>query len=195
MANIELQARDIEIINTIKEFKAIRANELASLYFEGKNALLLCQRRLTKLTENKKQLRRWRASILEPYYYYWGSKPKQLVHMAKVAEVYAHLKKHYDILKYTVEKEFKFGNGKSLRADLMVILRTEANDIKVLLVEVNRSHIYSYKWDSFILDGYYKQFMPSEPIILDVSKFASYKTNTKNVIHVRENEINSIVIE
>lgn len=195
MSNIELQKRDIEIINTIKEFKAIRANELASLHFEGKNALLLCQRRLTKLTENKKQLRRWRASILEPYYYYYGSKPKQLVHMAKVAEVYTHLKKHYDILKYSVEKEFKFANGKSLRADLMVVLKTKNNYIKVVLVEVNRSHIYSYKWDSFILEGYYKQYMPTEPIVLDVSKFNSYKTNTKSLIHVKENEIENIIIE
>lgn len=192
MSIIELQERDLKILEDIKLFKTVLAEDVCKMYWNNsKNGLLCTQRRLRLLHENKK-LNRWRENTTSSYYYYKGKKPIQLKHNSLIYKLYVRLATQEDIVKFYTEKEFKNNKGESLRCDLFLIVKKGTEYIPVIC-EVNLAHIYKDKWTYFINSGSYKKYFPIAPIILDVTRF-NRSISSIPIITIRLNEIENIRI-
>lgn len=166
---IELTNRDKEIISFVKEFKAVNTSTIANLYWKDcKQKLILAERRLKLLVENKK-LRRDRDSILDSYYYYVGTKVPHFKHSCLIAEAYAQLKLNYDVLNYKREVQL-YCRNENLKADLVVILKKDGKPIP-LIIECDISRPYAYKYDSYISDNYWSSKFGVKPTIISISKW------------------------
>ena len=160
---IKLTERDYEIINFVKEYKAVDINTIARLYFPS---LATAEKRLRKLVESKK-LNRSRANILEPYVYYRGTKPTNIKHSLALSQVYSILQSEYEVVKCKREWECKYYN-KVLRPDLMLVIRRYGK-LFSLFIEVDLSKSYKNKYDTFITSNYYQNYFPMQPIIVVIS--------------------------
>lgn len=72
--------RDRAILYAIEKHGALDTDQISVLFFEGKNRRRLAQRRMQKLHEQKK-VKRNRASLSEPFYYYTGNKSGRMEHL------------------------------------------------------------------------------------------------------------------
>ena len=161
---IKLNDRDMKVINFVKEFKAVSASTIARLYFPS---LATAERRLRKLVDNKK-LYRSRDNILSEYIYY-TKKPTNIKHCLKIAEVYSLLTTNNDIqlIKYKREYEIKYRN-KSLRADLMAVIKSNGKLLPVL-IEIDLTKAYNNKYTEYINSKHYQQLFPIVPKIIVIS--------------------------
>lgn len=164
----KITQRDTEIVNFVREFKAVNSNVIQELYFPSVN---MCNKRLKILTEMRK-LNRYRKDILQEYTYYIGKRPTNIKHSSTIANVYSKFKcnKEIQIVKYKKEYPIKYANGKELRTDLMVICRYN-NRIYPLLIEADLSHRYKEKYTEYIQQDYYKNKFMVKPIIISISNF------------------------
>ena len=182
--NLKLTQRDIEIINFVKEYKAVDINTIARLYFPS---LATAEKRLRKLVEARK-LNRSRANILEPYVYYLKSKPTNLKHSLALSQVYSLLQSNYEVVKCRREWQCKY-YSKTLQPDLMLVIRRYGK-LYSLFIEVDLSKKYNEKYTSYIKSGYYKMIFPTPPIIIVISN----RTPSSNIdiVWVKLNEIDNI---
>ena len=191
----KITERDIQVLETIKYFKCGNVKLLADLHFEGKNKVLLCQKRMKTLYDLGKVNRSKRNDCLEPYIYWKnGRMPTNYKHSLKILELYVHLKKNYDIIKHEREYEIKYGNGKSLRADLMAVININGKPTPYLF-EVDLSHCYNNKYTEYIEKGYYKTKFPVPPKIISISRFTVAKTTTQvPVTVIKQDKIEELVL-
>ena len=176
---IEMQDRDYEIINFVKEFKVADSKIIAEMFFSGcKNSILVANRRLKKLTEAKKINRNVDRKILEGYLYYPRgiSKPTNWKHSLEITRLYVNLVKKYQVVKYKREYEIRYSNGKLLRADLMAVLKINGKLIPCLF-EIDLKAPYNKKYDEYIQGKYYLNKFPIEPQVVSVSRFKHVKSN------------------
>ena len=172
-----LTERDYQIIEFIKEFKAVTADDIAELYFaNSNNKQALARRRLLKISEAK-PLNIYRKDILHPNIYYFNNRPINLKHTLLITKLYVHLKTHYNILKYSREYEIKYSIGKALRCDLMTVILINNKPIPYIF-EIDIKAPYNKKYDDYILNNYYKTKFPIPPTIVSISKFNTVKSNT-----------------
>lgn len=194
---IELQERDYKILDDIKEFKTVLAEDVAKLYWNDpkiKNSLLCCQKRLKLLTDNRK-LSRTRENTTSSYYYYKGKRPIQLRHKSLIYKLYVQIATQSDIqvVKYQTEKEFTDDKGQVLRCDLFLVIKKNEDYIPVIC-ECNLAHIYKEKYTYFIQSESYKQYFGgNNPLIIDVTKF-SRSISSIPVTTVRIDEINKLIL-
>lgn len=162
---MKMTNRDFKIIDFIKEFKCVSTTTIARLYFPS---LATAERRLKKLVENKKLLRA-RDNIISEYVYYI-KKPTNLKHCILIAEVYSKLATNKDIqlIKYKREYEIKF-RAKTLRTDLMAVIRTKDNKLVPILIEIDLTKSYKDKYTEYINSKHYQQKFPMIPVIVVVS--------------------------
>lgn len=176
---IEMQDRDYEIIQFLKEFKVADSKIIADLFFSGcKNSILVANRRLKKLVDNKKINRNVDRKILEGYLYYPKgiSKPSNWKHSLEITRLYVNLVKKYQVVKYKREYEIRYSNGKLLRADLMAVLKINGKLIPYLF-EIDLKAPYNKKYDEYIINGYWKNKFPCPPTIVSISRFKHVKSN------------------
>lgn len=159
---IKMTDRDFQIIEFIKEFKAVKASTIARLYFPS---LATAERRLKKLCEIKK-LHRNRDTIISEYYYYI-KRPTNIKHSLVMADVYSLIKTRYPIIKYKREYEIKYRNI-TLRTDLMMVLKINNKPIP-LLIEVDLTKAYKDKYSDYISKNYYQQKFGVKPEVIVIS--------------------------
>ena len=189
---VEITTRDLEIINFIKNYKCVTSKMIADLYFsEANNNIMLSNRRLNKIAQVKK-LNKYRENVLSPNIWYFGKRPVNLKHTLTIAELYVHLKTHYNCIKIEHEYQIKYGNGKSLRADLMAVINI--NKPLSFLFEVDLKAPYNYKWDEYITQGYYKTKFPTPPRIISISRFNHVKSNI-DVKLIKQDQINTLKLD
>lgn len=172
----KLTQRDQEILNTCKEFKVINVKCISELYFEGKNKLLLAQKRLKKLHEYGELNRSKRNDILEEYHYYLGKKPTNYKHALLILKAYTDIKSKYEILNYKRECEIKYKNV-TLRADLVCIIKDSNGKPLPLIIEIQNGKLYKDKWSEYISNGYWKNKFGVKPEIVVYSKHNSYQSS------------------
>ena len=162
---MKMTDRDFKIIDFIKEFKCVSTTTIARLYFPS---LATAERRLKKLVDNKKLLRA-RDNIISEYVYYI-KKPTNLKHCILIAEVYSKLATNKDIqlIKYKREYEIKF-RAKTLRTDLMAVIRTKDNKLVPILIEIDLTKSYKDKYTEYITSKHYQQKFPMIPKIICIS--------------------------
>ena len=157
--------RDIQIIEFIKEFKAVKASTIARLYFPS---LATAERRLKKLVESHK-LHRTRENVISEYIYYIKRKPTNVKHSLIIADIYSKLmtEQSIQLIKYKREYELKYRNI-TLRVDLMAVIKIN-NKLVPLLVEIDLTKKYKNKYSEYINSGYYQQKFGAEPEVLVIS--------------------------
>ena len=161
---MKMTDRDYKIIEFIKEFKIVSSSTIARLYFPS---LATAERRLKKLVDHRK-LFRTRDNIISEYIYYI-KKPTNLKHCILIADVYSKLatNKNIQLIKYKREYEIKF-RGKTLRTDLMAVIKSD-NKLIPVLIEIDLTKSYSNKYDEYINSKYYQQKFPIVPVIVVIS--------------------------
>lgn len=190
---VEINERDLEIISFIKNYKCVTSQMIAELYFsEANNNVMLSNRRLNKIAQVKK-LNRYRENVLSPNIWYFGKRPVNLKHTLIIAELYTHLKTHYDCIRIEREYMIKYGNGKSLKADLMAVININKKPIPFLF-EIDLKSPYNYKWDEYITQGYYKTKFPTPPTIISISRFNHVKSNIY-VKLIKQDQINTLKLD
>ena len=168
--------RDMDIVNTVIEWKCATVHELAKLHFEGKNAELLCQKRMKVLNKLGYLNRSKRKDILEPYLYYKGKKPTNYKHSLLILKAYTDIKNKYEILNYKRECEIRYRNI-TLRADLVCIIKDSNCKPVPLIVEIQNGKIYKDKWTEYISRDYWKNKFGVKPEIIVYSKHNSFTSS------------------
>ena len=176
--------RDYKVIEFIKEFKCASTTTLTRLFFTSQAT---AERRLKKLVEHKK-LHRTRDNILSEYHYYIKKRPTNIKHSLIIADIYSRLMSEQSIqmIKYKREYEIKF-KSKSLRADLMAVIKTSNNKLIPLLVEIDLTKAYKDKYKEYIDSKHYQQKFPIEPTIIIISD-KTPKTNS-NILWYKLNQL------
>lgn len=165
MTIIKMTDRDMKVINFIKEFKMASTSTIARLFFPSKAT---AEKRLRKLVDNRK-LFRTRETILDEYVYYI-KRPTNIKHCLMIAEVYSKLMtdSNIQVIKCKREYEIKF-RAKTLRTDLMAVIRTKDNKLIPILIEIDLTKAYKDKYTEYITSKYYQQKFPTIPVIVVVS--------------------------
>lgn len=163
MNKIILQKRDEEIISFIKEFHISDVNSIAKLFFN--NSTQSASKRLLKLCNNG-YLNKWRSSVIEPYLYYVGKRPKNYKHSLMVAQAYSLIKANTQIIKIHKEYQIKY-RANTLVADMLIIIKDSKGKVVPIIVECEcGTKYYNDKWSNYISGKYYLQKFPIEPIVV-----------------------------
>jgi len=163
-----LTTRDYEIIDFVKEFKAVDTDTISRLFFPSRSA---CQKRL-KAMHDENVLKRARDSINDCYIYY-HKQPKQLRHSLLVSRFYAELQKRTRVLKFSIEPVYD-----NIRPDAAFVYSVGgASRLGLLEVELSNKGFDWFKYDRFFASENYKRFMTVKPVLFIVSDKVSLRPN------------------
>ncbi|GAB6178961.1 hypothetical protein JCM14036_02800 [Desulfotomaculum defluvii] len=130
--------RDRRILQQIEKLKALTTDQIFALNFEGENGQRKARERLLKLYQ-RKQVKRCRYSLNDPYCYYVGRKHGRLEHLLDLNWVYVWLVKKlksWDVLEHFYH-EFPL---KILQPDALAgITNTITKKTNFTFVELDRS--------------------------------------------------------
>lgn len=111
--------RDSELLNLLNSQSVLNTEQIRILLFKD-TCLRIVQRRLKKLSEAKR-IKRGRASIDEPFYYYLDKKPGQLEHSLGVSWIYTWIMSTLSNME-TIHKFEREVDYKILRSDAFLAI-------------------------------------------------------------------------
>lgn len=149
--------RDIEIIETIKEFRILSSGQIQRMFNMTQPKV---SKRLDIITNNIKEIKKKRYDPTDNFYnstykqilknenvYYWNRKPTAIVHDLLVNEVYLYLKDRFNLIHFTKEYPITMDNEFVVRADANIVFEYNGAEYEFLLELENNKGFNYFKYN------------------------------------------------
>ena len=182
--------RDIQIIETIKEFRILSSSQIQRLFNISK---YICSRRMIEITNNIKEVKVKRYNPINNVYdnkykgilkneniYYYKKKPSAIVHDLLVNEFYLKLLEIDDFNVKEFKKEYRISMDDEfvVRADAYILMEIEGKEYEFLLEVENNKSFNNYKYSKLMEQGYV-------PLPIIVSTDRRIYNNNLEIIRVK----------
>lgn len=170
--------RDKEVLIFINKFKIATTDTINELFYPS---LRVAQHRLKLLYENK-LLKRDRDHFTSQYYYY-TSKPKQLIHSLSLTNFYREINKFVEIKHF--DNEFTYFEG--IRPDGFLAAELPNGKKEIYFIEIERSNKPDVeKYEELFKVGEWKKVFPKFPKVIFVTDKQVSNSKYFDVIKINE---------